>query len=365
MSNYNFSNLNDKEFEILSNDLLSNYFGIRIERFKPGRDEGVDGRFFISGDKEVVIQCKHWLKSGLSKLKNHIKNVELDKVKKLNPKRYIFVTSLELSRKNKIEIKKLLEPYITSESDVIGSEDLNDLLTQYSQVEKKHYKLWITSTNVLLNILHSGIIGRSQHKLETIVEESKRYVLTVNHEKAVEKLEKLHSIIVTGEPGIGKTTLADQICQFYVAKGYELVFIENSLNEAESVYSQNKDTQQVFYYDDFLGRNFLEALEHHQDSQIINFIKRIENSKNKRFILTSRSNILNSGKHLSDLFEIKKIHKNEYEISISSLSDLEKAKILYNHIYFSELSESFIDQIFENKETVNQSVYLPIFNQLS
>ncbi|HHO2115021.1 TPA: hypothetical protein ACRUFK_001740, partial [Aeromonas hydrophila] len=79
---------------------------------------------------------------------------------------------------------------------------------------------------------------------------------------------------------------------------------------------------------------FLLALDSHQDSHVINFIKRIERDKKKRFILTSRSNILNQGKRLSDLFDIKNVNRNEYELSISSLTDIDKAKILYNHIWF-------------------------------
>ncbi|WP_376746725.1 restriction endonuclease [Stutzerimonas nitrititolerans] len=60
MHEYDFKSLNDKEFEILSTDILSSILGQRIERFKPGRDSGVDGRFFNTANDEIVIQCKHW-----------------------------------------------------------------------------------------------------------------------------------------------------------------------------------------------------------------------------------------------------------------------------------------------------------------
>ena len=347
MADYDFSSLNDKEFEELSADLLTCTLGSRVERFKVGRDGGVDGRFFSSQGEEVIIQCKHWLKSGLPALIRSIENTEAKKVKKLNPKRYIFVTSLELSRANKITIKKLLSPYILTESDIFGNEDLNDILSRNVEVEKKHYKLWISSTNVLTTILNSAIIGRSKYKLEEIIEESSRYVVTQSHNQAMEKLEKIHSVIITGSPGVGKTSLADQLCQYYTAKGYEFCFIENSLNEAEEIYRE--ESNQVFYFDDFLGRNFLLALNSHQDSHVINFIKRIEKDKKKRFILTSRSNILNQGKRLSDLFDIKNVNRNEYELSISSLTDIDKAKILYNHIWFGDLDVEYIDEIYEEK----------------
>lgn len=347
MADYDFSSLNDKEFEELCTDLLACHLGSKIERFKAGRDGGVDGRFYSSEGHEVIIQCKHWLKSGLSALIKSIEKYETEKVRKLNPKRYIFLTSLELSRANKIKIKNLLSPYVISESDIFGNEDLNDILSKNIEVERKHYKLWISSTNVLTTILSSAIVGRSRHKLEEIIEESNKYVVTQSHNQAMEKLETLHSVIITGSPGVGKTSLADQLCQYYSAKGYEFCFIENSLNEAEEIYRE--DSHQVFYFDDFLGRNFLLALDSHQDSHVINFIKRIERDKKKRFILTSRSNILNQGKRLSDLFDIKNVKKNEYELSITSLTDIDKAKILYNHIWFGDLSEGYINEIYEGR----------------
>jgi nucleoside-triphosphatase THEP1 len=347
MPDYDFNSLNDKEFESLSNDVLSSHLSVRIERFKAGRDGGVDGRFFATPDNEVIIQCKHWIKSGLPALMNSIKKSEAEKVKKLAPSRYIFITSLELSRVNKIKIKKIFAPYILNEDDIFGNEDLNDLLATHPEIEKRYYKLWITSTNVLKIILNAAIVGRSKSKLEEIVEESSRYVYTQSHRDAIKKLETKNSIIITGAPGVGKTSLADQLSQYYVAKGYELCFIENSLNEAEEYY--NEECYQVFYFDDFLGRNFLLALGNHQDSQVINFISRINRDSKKRFILTSRSNVLNQGRRLSDLFEIKKIERNEYEVSIAKLLKFDKAQILYNHIWFSQLDNGFIDEVYKEK----------------
>jgi hypothetical protein len=60
MSDYDFSTLNDKEFEILATDLLSKRDNLKYERFKPGRDAGVDGRFFHQNGTETILQAKHW-----------------------------------------------------------------------------------------------------------------------------------------------------------------------------------------------------------------------------------------------------------------------------------------------------------------
>lgn len=348
MNDYDFTSLNDKEFESLCIDLISKVEDSRIERFKPGKDSGVDGRFFGDSDAEIIIQCKHWAKSGLKALINHLKKIEIHKVRNLNPQKYIFTTSLELSRQNKKVIKSIFSPYIKTESDIYGREDLNDLLYSHPEIEQKHYNLWISSTNVITTLLNCAIMGRSHFKIDQIKDLSSIYVKTANHEKALEKLESLHSAIITGEPGIGKTTLADHLCLHYLIKNYQFYFIENSISEAESVY--NRKEKQVFYFDDFLGRNYLSALNRHEDSHVINFMKRVTKDNYKRFILTSRTTILNQGKRLSDLFEIENIRRNEYELNIKSLSTFDKAKILYNHIWFSDLDEAYIGEIYKEKK---------------
>lgn len=349
MSDYTFETLNDKEFEVLTVDLLSKEFNTRIERFKSGRDGGVDGRFFEgSFDNDVVIlQCKHWLKSGIKALIAECKKAEAVKVKALNPSRYIFVTSLALSAKNKKDIYEIFSPYVKHESDIFGQEDLNSLLAKYPEVERQHYKLWLAGTNVLQSILSNDVLGRSSFELEEIQEFLPKYVRTENHKIAFEKLEELGSIIINGEPGIGKTTLAKQMCFEYAAQGYQLVVVHESIVEAEQLY--NPELKQIFYFDDFLGSNFLTAIDAKQDSHIVSFMKRVSKDSLKRFILTTRSNILNQGKRLSEKFEQGNLDRNEYEIKIQSLTEFDRAEILYNHIYFSALSEDFIHQIYVDK----------------
>jgi len=130
---YDFSYLNDKEFEVLVNDLLSSFLNTRIERFKSGKDGGVDGRFFTNERNEIIIQTKHYAKSGYSNLLASLRK-ELPKVKKLNPSRYIVVTSLPLSRHNKKEIREIFSPYISVDCDIFGQEDLNDILSRNKEI---------------------------------------------------------------------------------------------------------------------------------------------------------------------------------------------------------------------------------------
>ncbi|WP_122255684.1 nSTAND3 domain-containing NTPase [Pseudomonas syringae] len=347
MSDYDFSRLNDKEFEVFCADLLSAREGVRFERFKPGRDAGVDGRFFRSEGDEWILQCKHWISTPLEKLVKSIADSESLKVQKLSPSRYVLALSHSLSRNDKIILMQKLSPFVLSPADILGREDLSDILAKHPDIERRHYKLWIASSSVLAYMLNKPIHDRSQFELSEIIEASKLYVTTANHNQAIAKLESTSVVIITGPAGIGKTTLAGQLILQYVADGFELSVISDDIKEAESVF--NPDSKQIFYFDDFLGRNYLEALSGHEGAQIVGFIRRIVKTSQKRFVLTSRTTILNQGKILNDVFDNSNLNRNEFEITIGSLERIDKARILYNHIWHSEIDADYVEQLYSHK----------------
>jgi adenylate kinase family enzyme len=347
MSDYDFKPLNDKEFEILCADLLGEVEGRRFERFKAGKDAGVDGRFFTADGKEVVLQCKHWSNTPIKQLIRALRTSEKPKLDKIKPHRYVLAVSNPLSRADKKAIQHVLAPYVVSESDIYGKEDLNGLLSDKSHIEQRHYKLWLHSSSVLGHIFNNAILGRSAFSLEEIIRSSARYVVTANHEAALKILDKRGVVIISGEPGVGKTTLADHLCLHYVAQDFDYLKISDDIREAESAF--DPESKQIIYFDDFLGRNYLEALKGHEGNDITQFIRRIATNKNKRFVLTSRSTILSQGKFLIDNFEHGNVQKNEYELRIQSLTNLDKAQILYNHIWHSGLGNKYIEQLYLNR----------------
>jgi GTPase SAR1 family protein len=167
-------------------------------------------------------------------------------------------------------------------------------------------------------------LGRSQFEIREILNFLPRYVPTAAHNSAIEKLEERKSIIIIGEPGIGKTVLAEQLALHYLTQGFQIGVLSKNISEAEAIFDEEK--KQFFYFDDFLGRNFLEAFGHHEDSEIVAFFRRVARTPNKRFVLTSRTTILNQGKQLSELFRIKNLDQAEFELRIGALSTIEKAK---------------------------------------
>jgi hypothetical protein len=349
---YDFSKLNDREFESLAASIIEKILNTRVEKFKSGKDSGVDGRFWTSNKKEGIIQCKHYLQTPYRQLVSNLKLVEFDKVKNLKPDRYIFITSKPLSRGNKQEIKDIFSPFISEEADIFGSEDLQSFLAkkENQKIVEQHFKLWMTSTIVLDLIYNNAIKGRSKSTLLDIKQSTDKYVVTQNHVTALKILEIHNVVILTGEPGIGKTTLADNLSLHYLAKGYEFCDIEENISEAEGIFRDEEKKKILFYCDDFLGSNLYDAINNKRDSHIVKFIDRITKDNSKKFILTSRTNILNKAYSLSHKFQNGKIRDNEYLLKIENLTTIDKAQILYNHIYRSKLSSDYIDEIYRDKK---------------
>ncbi len=348
MHDYDFRSLNDKEFEILSRDLLQCELKITLESFKAGKDKGIDLRYCNSvDDKKIIVQAKHWSRSGWNKLYNHLEKSELKKVKLLNPDRYIVVTSVELSQQNKEDLMKLFSPFIKNTSDILGKEDLNNLLGKFKDIEEKHYKLWLSSTTILKKIINNGIQGRSEFVAETINRNIRIYVSSDKHQKALTILNKERFLIIIGEPGIGKTSLARMIVYELLGNDYQLIVIED-IKDAESLWQP--DTKQIFYFDDFLGSNYLElASSKNSDSNLINFIKRVKDDPTKRLILTSRTTILNQAVDKLAKLQDPLVDIARHEVKVQDYSKFDKALILYNHLYFNELPEEYYEKITENK----------------
>ncbi len=350
--NYDLSKLNDREFESLGASIVEKILNTKVEKFKAGKDGGVDGRFWIDNNKEGIIQCKHYVETPYKQLVAKLKSVETNKVRNLKPSRYIFITSKKLSRENKQEIKNIFAPFILHQKDIMSGEDIQSFLAKKENLNivEQHFKLWMTSAFVLDLINNNAITGRSKSTLEDIKERTLKYIVTDNHLKGIRLLEAKNVLILTGDPGIGKTTLADALSLQYIAKGYEFCDIEENISEAENINREIENKRILFYCDDFLGSNLYDAINNKRDSHIVKFINRIAKDKTKKFILTSRTNILNKASSQSHVFQNGKIRDNEFLLKVENLTEIDKAKILYNHIYHSNLSKEHIDEIYAGKK---------------
>ena len=209
---YDFRTLSPIDFELLVRDLLQADLGITMESFGPGKDGGIDFRFALA-DQDVVVQAKHHVEGGPRSLLRAARK-EDSKVLKLAPSRYILVTSLSLTPELKRRIIQEMPSTPVSAGDVIGREDLNNFLGLHPHVLRQHFKLWLTSTEVLERILHSAVYNRTDAELARIKQLVPKFVHNASVAEAEAILEDRGALIIAGE-GL-ETSFATNILSHYL-----------------------------------------------------------------------------------------------------------------------------------------------------
>jgi hypothetical protein len=345
---YDFKSLSPIDLETLVRDLLQEELGIRFESFKIGKDTGIDFRYSPSPDNAIIVQCKHYIESSFNGLYNDLKKRELPKVQKLKPERYILALSIGLTPLQKYKIVTLFNPFILKTGDVYGREDLNNLLGKFPKIEKYTFKLWLSSMSVFEDILHSKVKNISYDTLEKIRQDAKYYVQNKSFSEALSILDKHHFCIIAGIPGIGKTILAEMLCLYYINQGYEVIKISNDISDAWSMDHSVK--RRIYYYDDFLGQTSLtEKLNKNEDQNLLDFLFTIRQSKSSKLILTTREYILNQARLIYEKIAREKFDGETCIVDLSKYTRINRAKILFNHIYFSELPEEYKRALLESK----------------
>jgi len=347
VSSYSFENLSPIDFEGLCRDLLQEELNITLESYTEGRDKGIDFKYISEdGSKITIVQCKRYT-GKYSLLKTELKK-EVIKIQKINPTYYILMTSLGLTENNEKEIQNFFTPYIKNTKYIYGKDDINNLISMHGEIEKKHYKLWIESSNILEKFIHKDVINRCNSKFDEIKDKLKMFVRSENFYDAVKILNEYHYCIIAGNPGVGKSTLADVLSYHYIREEFEFCYVSQNISEALEVFEDGK--KQVFYFDDFLGANFLEdGLGRNEESDLISFLRKIGKSNNKKFILTTREYILTQAKERYEKLKNSDVDIVKCTIDMSKYTKKIKAKILYNHLFYSKLSEEYFDNILLDK----------------
>lgn len=361
----NYSNLSDIEFEYLCKDVMSKMLSVDFERYGSGKDGGID----LADDahkKNIIVQVKHYQRSPVSQLISSLKK-EVSKVKVLSPQKYYVCCSKELTSKNKEDIFNLFSEYMDSTANIITTIEIDDFLSkpENSDILRKHFKLWLDSTNILSDVLTNDIFIDSEMLLCGIYDELSLFVRTEAFNKALSCLEKKNVLIIVGNPGVGKTVTSKMLVLHYAANGYRVRYTTDgaNLNELKKALSQSPESKEIVLLDDCFGQAYFNMKET-QENELLSLIKYIHICPNKLLIMNSRVTIFQEAKERSpDL--LKSFDRKEFKAFVLNVNDLsleEKAKIFYNHLYFSGVPASHYNNIKDNqnyRKIVNHPNYNP------
>ena len=285
---------------------------------------------------------------------------EVDKVKRLNPQRYILTTSVDLSENQKETIFQMFSPFIKSSSDILGRKDLNNLLNLHKEIEKDYHKLWLASTNVLNLIINKATVNWSTFELENIERDIRLYVENDSLNKALEILKKNHYVVISGIPGIGKTTLARMLVYSMLAQDFEeFVYITDDMDNAARMFEKGK--RQVFFFDDFLGKTSFVKQPISFENKLVTFIDKVKNSKNTLFILATREYVLSEALTHYEMLAISNIDIARCTIQLEHYTKTIKARILYNHFAEADIPAEYINA-FLNKRSYRDLIEHKNFN---
>lgn len=361
---FNYENLSDYEFECLCCDIMSKKLGVQLRIFAKGRDGGIDATDDAK-KHEIVVQAKHYIKSSYSALLRSLQG-ELEKVKKLHPVQYFVCCAQKLTPDNVREIYDLFSDYMYDTNNVIDLNMIDAFLCKPENMDvlRKHYKLWLESTEILNQINNRNIFIDCEVLLSDIEDQSKFFVETNYYYESLKILEKNHILMILGLPGVGKTVTTKMIALFYASQGYRIRFTtDGNITNLKKSISESEEEKELVILDDCLGQAYFKMREN-QENELISLIKYISHHKNKKIVMNSRVTIYNEAKEHSGIFADFFDDKESIikYIDMKTLSIVNKGQILFNHLYFRGVPREYYNNIIKDsayRRIVNHINYCP------
>lgn len=219
----------------------------------------------------------------------------------------------------------------------------------------------MSSTSIMNKLLHASVSNRSNFLTNNIKEDIKLFVQNKSFFDAVKILNENNFVIISGNPGVGKSTLAKMLVYQYIAEDFEVVEISEDIEEAYNVWVDEK--KQVFFYDDFLGSNFFEqSIAKNEDKRLYSFMERVKRSNDKKLIMTTREYILNQARYKFEVLSRNDVNLANQILDIEVYTKVVKAEILYNHLFFSSIPNNFKYAVLREKnynKIINHKNYNP------
>jgi hypothetical protein len=334
---YDFTQLSPLDFEHLVRDILNDAWHWHLESFAPGPDQGVDLRATLADGKRVIVQCKHTPHAS-KRAVVRLAAKEASRADTAAMDRYLFATSAELSAAALDSVAEALASLPVAPDGVLGRSRLNQMLSR--DIERAHFKLWLTSSAVLDRVLHAAVFARTDALIDEMRRAVPRWVDVPVYHRALKALVDERVAVLTGPPGVGKSTVAQMLLLTAANDDWQIVPIAGDLTDAWAML--RGEERQVFFYDDFLGSVSFAQTRGEDTNDIVKFVRavRTRSGDTKRVVLTSRTQVLAEAREMGneDVDRLPLLNA-ECVVELAELTRMSRAQMLFNHLYFGLADE--------------------------
>ena len=351
---FNYSALDSFEFETLARDVAEKITNVKLSCYAAGADGGVDASdyyYHMGKQKRVVVQAKHW--SRYVSPAEWIETVDrlidrLGKTQKIPSDELVIVTSARVSEEVQCKIIESGNSKGINHCVVIDSIKLDDFLQkeENKSILKHHFKLWIAGTNILSLMLNRSVDIDTGVFLDQIEDHKGLYVQTSVFDKAVESLRHNSVLLITGDPGTGKSVLTEMIAYQLAAANYQVVYSScNNIDGIKGVIAPDCENT-LFVLDDFLGQRCLDV-DSLKMRELVMLLRYVSKLKNCHAVLNSRISILNEAKRIDDSFSrfIESMGIGIVVINTSEMSLLDKARIFLSSLSYGKVPMEYVDSL--------------------
>lgn len=368
MNNFDFHNLLfPTEFETLCLHILEiRENPLKFTTYRRGRDGGIDIKSTNTQEK-IIGQCKLYAPQNESGLISNLKK-ELLKCKRLKPDRYILCININLSVSLSQKILDLFKGYIHCEEDIIDGQKLNKYLEQpaYDYLFKIYSKLLVPNIKAveiaLDKVINRKFYNNSRTFLLDLIDKHKLHHNTEQLPYLIQQLEEDKVIILSGNPGVGKTTTAKMIANYFINRKKSEVFYlgENDYAETSGILENNR----FIIVDDFWGQNFSPKIKDNStyEREFVSLINNFKTFENSYLILISREYILKDILKNAEPETESIVTENKYIIQLEDYSQEDKIRIFINHLLFHDFDLEYLRSLSYNDEfedILNHKNYSP------
>ena len=328
-----------KAFQDLVGHIFDEVMGQTFQQFADGPDGGRDGVYYgqwIPQDGEVLsgnftIQCKHTSK--LSQvLPDSVIDNELPKIKRLSQNglvdNYIFVTNHTLTGEKERNAHRYFTDAGAKNVRIFGAGWINKKIAKYPQLRRLVPRLY--GLGDLTEIVTHQAYRQARAVLDDFMPDLQCFVSTRAYKKSAHALSKQGFVLLVGEPGSGKTTIANLLA-LAAADEWGLQTLILSGPEDLSHLFNPDDPGQFLWVDDAFGTTQYDPMRVQEWNQRLPILRAAIN-KGARVVFTSRDYIFNAAKNDLKSRFIDLFGDNLIIIKVEELSENERQMILYNHL---------------------------------